>query len=696
MNRIYKWLLGSPVSRTAARKPQRSVLGVHQMEDRVVPTAIPTVGSNGLPLELVSTLAVQMANPDHAGDSLESTRPTTTVDLANGVEYFVVAYNGIGVDEPYIAKNAYSKSDAEFIRWDHPNGPYDTSTGSNPVEVGIRLAGGVQVPSPDQNFWGTYQSDHTYVQTVTGTGSKANAYFSGLSNSTWDNKGIVYVDVYREQLPTVSVSTSTPTVAEAPGQYVDFVIELSNKATQLTTVEYKTPSVFKATPGFDYTWNSGTATFNVGEDTYAVRVDIADDTIGGEGDETFQMELFNPVGATVGTGSQLVVIQDDDALIAGVVWADRGGDGIRESDEDLIVGAEMQLLDSNGVLVANSYSDVDGKYSFTIPSIDSIGASGFKVHAVNSDSDGYTLTAYQIGSPEFDNDASMLTDTIGEIVLPDLLPGQILASQDVGYISTTNGDTGEQADPPAAANPVVAARSVTIKSFAAQMTAAGTFDAWAADFKANFRVDLTNPQTMTKYEDRHLVWRMNSPPQVNPRVAQAAIWHAARYEVFGWNNLANKNGYVIQLFELTTTLYDKVDKATRVVVGQPVKRYIVEAFEVDPMTGIAKLIDQHTFGNNQIGATANGFIGLYETVVAAKIGFGTWDNQAVTGFSVLYDSNTTKFDETKASWILQPQVTEIKWQFTAEGGWYFRDATTLSEFQANYDKFTTLEHGNVE
>ena len=40
MNRIYKWLLGSPVSRTAARKPQRSVLSVHQMEDRVVPSAV--------------------------------------------------------------------------------------------------------------------------------------------------------------------------------------------------------------------------------------------------------------------------------------------------------------------------------------------------------------------------------------------------------------------------------------------------------------------------------------------------------------------------------------------------------------------------------------------------------------------------------------------------------------------------------
>ena len=328
VNRIYKWLLGSPVSRTAARKPQRSVLGVHQMEDRVVPAAVPMTGPNGLPLELVDTLAVQYDT--HVIDGDPGQYPTTSVPLADDVQYVVVARNGVGAEQPRIANGTTGVADAEYIRYNQAGGPYDETTVSPFKDVGTRLTGVDEANTT--SFWGAYESDHQYVQTVTGQGAVLSAYFNGLMNSAWDNSGIVYVDVYREQLPAVSVSTTTPTVLEtevSPGvsRKAQFTISLNIPATYIIEVPYGTSSdayrLGEATAGVDYEAVGGVATFAVGQTTYLVEVPITDDANWFEDDE----ELFNfvidvPPGTPVGATSVEVKIIDDDTPPGPVAVAD--------------------------------------------------------------------------------------------------------------------------------------------------------------------------------------------------------------------------------------------------------------------------------------------------------------------------------------------------------------------------------------
>ncbi len=109
--------------------------------------------------------------------------------------------------------------------------------------------------------------------------------------------------------PVITVNDIS--AAEASGT-LTFTVSLSNPSSSTVTVDYAT-SVGTATAGTDYTaLGLATLSFAPGETSKPVTVTIIDDSID-EPDETLNLDLTNPVAATIGDALGVGTILDDDA-----------------------------------------------------------------------------------------------------------------------------------------------------------------------------------------------------------------------------------------------------------------------------------------------------------------------------------------------------------------------------------------------
>ena len=112
-----------------------------------------------------------------------------------------------------------------------------------------------------------------------------------------------------------SLSVDDPAAVEDAG-HVEFAVTLDAVSAKTVTVAYETRDGTATATGTnrDYTRTTGTLTFAPGEDEKTVRVPIRDDSTDEE-HETFTLELLStpaPVNATIGTGSGLATITDDE------------------------------------------------------------------------------------------------------------------------------------------------------------------------------------------------------------------------------------------------------------------------------------------------------------------------------------------------------------------------------------------------
>ena len=139
----------------------------------------------------------------------------------------------------------------------------------------------------------------------------------------------VTVDVIDLKLPTLQGDDVRAEEAEG---VVRFGVRLSSASRTPVTIEYATADG-TAAAAQDYQAGTGTLTFRPGTILQVIAVPVLDD-YRDEEDETFRLELFNPVGATLGeAGDRLVLtgtIADDDETVevsfeAGAYEVDEGG-----------------------------------------------------------------------------------------------------------------------------------------------------------------------------------------------------------------------------------------------------------------------------------------------------------------------------------------------------------------------------------
>ena len=112
---------------------------------------------------------------------------------------------------------------------------------------------------------------------------------------------------------TVSITINNVSLAEGNSGTTNFVftVSLSAASTQTVTVNFATANG-TATAGSDYVANSGTVTFNPGNTSKTITIVVNGDTIP-EPNETFFVNLSNPVNATIEDTQGVGTILNDDA-----------------------------------------------------------------------------------------------------------------------------------------------------------------------------------------------------------------------------------------------------------------------------------------------------------------------------------------------------------------------------------------------
>jgi hypothetical protein len=112
--------------------------------------------------------------------------------------------------------------------------------------------------------------------------------------------------------PTLSVSDTSITEGSA-GAYTNetFTVTMSRASTTPVSVDVATTGSTAFAPG-DYTEVHTTLTFSPGQVTKSVSVPVYGD-LDTEGDESFWLQLSNPVGATIARQAAIGLIVDDDA-----------------------------------------------------------------------------------------------------------------------------------------------------------------------------------------------------------------------------------------------------------------------------------------------------------------------------------------------------------------------------------------------
>lgn len=124
-------------------------------------------------------------------------------------------------------------------------------------------------------------------------------------------------DVMEErQLLTTYMMIDNPRAVEGTGtpSVMTFTVKLLSTSTSTVQVDYATADR-TATAGEDYTATSGTLTFAPGETVKTIVVPITPDAIP-ESNESFVMNLSNPVNAAIFTPIGSATIVDDDIPVA--------------------------------------------------------------------------------------------------------------------------------------------------------------------------------------------------------------------------------------------------------------------------------------------------------------------------------------------------------------------------------------------
>lgn len=183
--------------------------------------------------------------------------------------------------------------------------------------------------------------------------------------------------------PIVSIGDVSLAEGTATGGTTDFVFTVTvTGATELpVTVNFSTAdgtaivAPDTTTVGRDYTATSGVLTFAVGETSKTVTVKVRADR-GFESDESFTVNLTNAGNASIGDGSGLGTIQNDDpegsfdsSSIAGSVFIDSNNNGIWDAAEKALAGVTITLTpdadaDFPGALSYEAITAADGSFLF--------------------------------------------------------------------------------------------------------------------------------------------------------------------------------------------------------------------------------------------------------------------------------------------------------------------------------------------
>jgi hypothetical protein len=172
--------------------------------------------------------------------------------------------------------------------------------------------------------------------------------------------------------PVIAVAVSSSRIEGAQGTsgIASFDVKLSNPSYQTITVSFATANG-SATAGSDYNATSGTVTFNPGETTKSIPVEVIGDDVD-ELHETFFVNLSSPSNATIAVAQGLGTILDDDGptISIGSASVTEGNSGFTNAVFPITLsGPSVQDIVVNCSTTddtASSFSDFQELFSFSV------------------------------------------------------------------------------------------------------------------------------------------------------------------------------------------------------------------------------------------------------------------------------------------------------------------------------------------
>jgi CSLREA domain-containing protein len=235
---------------------------------------------------------------------------------------------------------------------------YDTQTGN------------IRRVSVDSN--GEQSNDYSSSISLSADGNYVafESYATNLVEGDTNNVSDIFVSA---SLPTVSVSSIAVSEGNNGLATATFTATLSHASNDYTTVSYETIDG-TATSGTDYVASQGNLVFSPGETTISFSVPIVGD-IQVEENETFSVQLFNPVNATLATSQATATIFNDDVARLSInnVAQVEGNNGITNFDFTVSLNAPSTqpisvtyfTSPTSGTAIAGSdYASTNGNLTF--------------------------------------------------------------------------------------------------------------------------------------------------------------------------------------------------------------------------------------------------------------------------------------------------------------------------------------------
>jgi Ca2+-binding RTX toxin-like protein len=225
-----------------------------------------------------------------------------------------------------------------------------TRIGALGVNLGVG-SGGLEFDQVANNFVLLDGASGDLYRIARATGVATLVGNTGLSGFFNAANGLSFAPIPPVAPPSVSVSNVNFTEGDIGTQIVTF--QVTSQATGgVVTVDYQTVDG-TATAGSDYTAVSGTLTFGPNGGTQNVTVTVSGD-FQFEGNESFFLQLTNPVGTTISNGSGIATISNDDVAPLGDTLLGNTG------NDTLIGGPSDDLLNADGgsdLLLGNGGND---------------------------------------------------------------------------------------------------------------------------------------------------------------------------------------------------------------------------------------------------------------------------------------------------------------------------------------------------
>ncbi|MEC4984265.1 MAG: Calx-beta domain-containing protein [Oscillatoria sp. PMC 1068.18] len=143
------------------------------------------------------------------------------------------------------------------------------------------------------------------------TGNKS--FSLNLSNSDNALIGNYQTQVRISDRPLISIADIIVTEGNSGATTANFPVILNTASQETVTVAYTTADDTATTQDNDYLPTQGILTFNPGETSKVIPVEVTGDTVR-ESDETFQVKLNNPSNADLSQESAVATISDDDSI----------------------------------------------------------------------------------------------------------------------------------------------------------------------------------------------------------------------------------------------------------------------------------------------------------------------------------------------------------------------------------------------